>query len=100
MWSLTNTGCVEGKIWEKDNISIFIFSTITHIVFVPSGSKVVEKCTPTSDAVCKCIDGFTPISKQKQEICFCKIGFEINHRGTHIKSYLTRSHQIAKVHLI
>ncbi|KAF4112452.1 tumor necrosis factor receptor superfamily member 9 isoform X2 [Onychostoma macrolepis] len=45
------------------------------------GSREVKKCTTTSDAVCRCKEGFTPIDEQKQEICFCKKGFGINQRG-------------------
>ncbi|XP_043097950.1 tumor necrosis factor receptor superfamily member 9 [Puntigrus tetrazona] len=45
------------------------------------GSREVKSCTSTSDAVCKCKEGFTPVYKQNQVVCFCKKGFGIDHTG-------------------
>lgn len=50
--------------------------------FFPSGSKEVDKCTPTTDVRCKCKEGFTPIDNQN-EICVCKKGSEVDKRGKH-----------------
>ncbi|XP_056109708.1 tumor necrosis factor receptor superfamily member 9 [Rhinichthys klamathensis goyatoka] len=45
-----------------------------------NGSKVVVKCTPTTDIRCQCKEGFTPIN-QKKENCVCKKGSEVDKRG-------------------
>ncbi|XP_048054765.1 tumor necrosis factor receptor superfamily member 9 isoform X2 [Megalobrama amblycephala] len=44
------------------------------------GSRVLNKCTPTRDTRCKCLNGFTPIDQQS-EICVCKKGSGLDRTG-------------------
>ncbi|XP_016314025.1 tumor necrosis factor receptor superfamily member 9 [Sinocyclocheilus anshuiensis] len=45
------------------------------------GSKEIKACTPTSNTQCKCIKGFTPIDRLKEEFCACEKGSGIDERG-------------------
>ncbi|XP_056315106.1 tumor necrosis factor receptor superfamily member 9 [Danio aesculapii] len=45
------------------------------------GSRVIDECTPTSDTQCRCMQGFTPVDTQKEEVCVCKKGSGVNKKG-------------------
>lgn len=62
---------------EKKPVQYFDFQ---HVLFFPSGSMVVDKCTFTTDIRCKCKEGFTPTDRHEQN-CICKKGFEVDKRG-------------------
>uniref|UniRef100_A0A8C2JZL1 Si:ch73-361p23.3 n=1 Tax=Cyprinus carpio TaxID=7962 RepID=A0A8C2JZL1_CYPCA len=46
-----------------------------------TGSIELNSCTFTSDTKCKCKIGFTPIDREKEEICSCEKGSGIDETG-------------------